>query len=160
MAVESYPNTLLAFGLLSHLENQVLKKERIESVPQIGNIQLLVSNMAPRCCVQFYKLEIDDNFRIGDYILRISYTKQVVHMLCQVYFKDFYERLCGRYVGRSGINYSVKIDNNKRRVVDSKKGKEVPTVENLKQISLQIGNVFKMTNPQGMDEFWDKTMKM
>jgi hypothetical protein len=53
-----------------------------------------------------------------------------------VYFKDFYERLCGRYVGRSGINYSVKIDNNKRRVVDSKKGKEVPTVENLKQISL------------------------
>jgi hypothetical protein len=38
MVVESYPNTLLAFGLLSHLENQILKKERIESVPQIGNI--------------------------------------------------------------------------------------------------------------------------
>ncbi len=53
-----------------------------------------------------------------------------------MYFKDFYDRLCGRYVGRSDINYSIKIDNNKRRVVDFKKGKEVPTVENLKQISL------------------------
>jgi len=36
--MESYPNTSLAFGLLSHLENQVLNKERIESVPRIGNI--------------------------------------------------------------------------------------------------------------------------
>jgi hypothetical protein len=92
--------------------------------------------MTPRCCAQFYKLEIDDNFKIGDYILRTSYTRQVVHMLYYVYFKDFYDRLCGRYVGRSDINHSIKIDNNKRRAVNSKKGKEVLAIEDLKQISL------------------------
>jgi hypothetical protein len=40
-------------------------------------------------------------------------------------------------VGRSDINYTIKIDKNNRRVVDSKKGKEVPIVEDLKQISLE-----------------------
>ncbi len=53
-----------------------------------------------------------------------------------MYLKDFYDRLCGRYVGRNDINYSIRIDNNKKRVVDSKNGKEVHAVKDLKQINL------------------------
>jgi hypothetical protein len=43
--------------------------------------------MAPRCCAQFYKPTVDDSFKIEDYILKISYTRQVAHMFHRVYFR-------------------------------------------------------------------------
>jgi hypothetical protein len=49
-----------------------------------------------------------------------------------MYVKDFYGRLCWRYVGRNDANYSIRIDNNRKITVDSKKEEEVPTIEDLK----------------------------
>ncbi len=69
---------------------------------------------------------------IGDRILGISHTRQATHLLCWMYVRDFYGRLCWRYVGRSDANYSIRIDNNRKRTVDSKKEEEVPTIEDLK----------------------------
>jgi hypothetical protein len=66
----------------------------------------------------------------------MSQIRWVVHLLCWIYFKDFYGRLCWRYVGKSDINYSIRIDNNRNKVVDSKKEEEIPAVEDLKQIKL------------------------
>jgi hypothetical protein len=73
---------LLALDLLNHLTNKKLNKKRIELVLQIGDIWVLASIIAPRCCVQFYKLEGNDNFKIRDHILRISCTRHVAHMFC------------------------------------------------------------------------------
>jgi hypothetical protein len=73
--------------------------------------------------------EIDD--RIGGHILRISHIGQVTHLLCWMYVKDFYGRLCWRYVGRDDTNYNIRIDNNRKRTIDSKK-EEVPAIEDLK----------------------------
>jgi hypothetical protein len=36
-------------------------------------------------------------------------------MFCWVYYKDFYDRLCWRYVGKSVVSYNIEIDNNKRK---------------------------------------------
>jgi hypothetical protein len=49
-----------------------------------------------------------------------------------MYVRDFYGRLCWRYVKRSDANYSIRIDNNRKRAVDFKKEEEVPTIEDLK----------------------------
>ncbi len=68
--------------------------------------------------------------RIGDHIMRIVYTSQTTHLLCWVYFRDFYGKMCWR----SDNNYNIKIDNNRRRAVDSKKEKDILIIENLKKI--------------------------
>jgi hypothetical protein len=44
-----------------------------------------------------------------------------------MYVRDFFGRLCWRYVGRSDTNYGIKIDNNRKRVIDYKKEEEVPS---------------------------------
>jgi hypothetical protein len=69
--------------------------------------------------------EIDDTIKIGDRSLKISHTRQATHMLCWMYVRDFYGKLCWRYVGRSDADYSIKIDNKIKRTVDSKKEEEV-----------------------------------
>jgi hypothetical protein len=74
--------------------------------------------------------------KVGDYILKISHIGQAAHLLCWIYSKDFYNKLCWRYVGRSDANYNIKIDNNKRKVVDSNKEKEVLSTKDLKHINL------------------------
>jgi hypothetical protein len=53
--------------------------------------------------------------KVGDCILKISHISQATHLLCWIYSKDLYGRLCWRYVGRSDANYNIKIDNNKRK---------------------------------------------
>jgi hypothetical protein len=77
---------------------------------------------------------VDAHVKIGDCIMRIAYTCQTAHLLCWVYFRDFYRRMCWRYVGTSYINYSIKIDNNRRRVIDFKKEEKNSIAEDLKQI--------------------------
>lgn len=79
-----------------------------------------------------FHTQVDDNFNIRDQILRISYTWQVTHMFCWVHYKDFYDRLCWRYVGKSDVNYSIRIDNNRRRVMEFEKEANVLIVEDLK----------------------------
>jgi hypothetical protein len=43
-----------------------------------------------------------------------------------------YIRLCWRYIGRNDANYSIKIDNKRKRAVDFKKEEEVLAIEDLK----------------------------
>jgi len=49
-----------------------------------------------------------------------------------MYVKDFYGRLCWRYVGRSDTNYSIIINNNIKIIVDSEKEEEVHATKDLK----------------------------
>lgn len=63
--------------------------------------------------------------------MKITYTWQVAHMFCWVYYKDFYDRLCWRYVGKSVVSYNIEIDNNRRKETNL-------VIKDLKQISLQI----------------------
>jgi hypothetical protein len=79
--------------------------------------------------------------KIGDYILRIAHTSQFAHLLCWIHSKDFYGRLCWRYVGRSDMNYNIMIENNKKRAIDSEKEEEILVVKDLKQISFRIMKV-------------------
>jgi hypothetical protein len=44
--------------------------------------------------------------------------------------------LCWRYVGRSDANYNIKIDNNKRKIIDFDKEEEVFVAKDLKHINL------------------------
>ncbi len=125
-------STSLAFGPLHHLKNQKLERERIKSIPQIGNLWILSNIIIPRCCPQFYKLGIDDKIKIGDHILRISHTWQATHLLCWMYVRDFYGRLCWRYVGRSDVNYNIRIDNNRKKTMDFEREEDVPTTKDLK----------------------------
>jgi len=55
-----------------------------------------------------------------------------VHSLCWICLKDFYGRLCWRYVARNDINNIIRIDNNRKKVVDSEKEKEKPAIVDLK----------------------------
>jgi hypothetical protein len=64
--------TSLALGLLNHLENQIL--ERIKSIAQVRDLWIPLDVTIPRCCAQFYMLEINDKIKIGNCILRISHT--------------------------------------------------------------------------------------
>ncbi len=59
-----------------------------------------------------------------------------MHSLCWICLKDFYGRLCWRYVARNDINNIIRIDNNRKKVVDSEKEKEKPAIVDLKQIKL------------------------
>jgi hypothetical protein len=43
-------STSLALGPLHHLENQKLKRERIKSIPQVGDLWILSDVTIPRCC--------------------------------------------------------------------------------------------------------------
>ncbi len=49
---------------------------------------------------------------------------------------DFYGTLCWRYVGKSDANYSIRIDNNRKRAIDFEKEEEIPIAKDLKQIIL------------------------
>jgi hypothetical protein len=49
-----------------------------------------------------------------------------------MYVKDFYGRLCWRYVRRSDANYSSRIDNNIKIIVDFEKEEEVHATKDLK----------------------------
>jgi hypothetical protein len=42
--------------------------------------------------------------------------------------------MCWRYVERSDINYNIKIDNNRRMVVNSEKEEDISVIEDLKKI--------------------------
>ncbi len=64
--------------------------------------------------------------------MKISQTRQAMHSLCWIYFKDFYGRLCWRYVGRNDINNNIRIDNNRKKVVDSEKEEKILAIEDLK----------------------------
>jgi hypothetical protein len=64
----------LALGLLNHLENQRLERERIKSITRVGDLWIPLNVTIPRCCAQFYMLKIDDRIKIGDCILKISHT--------------------------------------------------------------------------------------
>jgi hypothetical protein len=81
-------------------------------------------------------LEIDDRIKIGNCILRISHTWQATHVLCWMYVREFYGRLCWRYVGWSDANYNIKIDNNRKKTMDFESEEEVLTTKDLKQIIL------------------------
>jgi len=74
--------------------------------------------------------------KVGDCILKISHIGQATHLLCWIYSKDFYGRLCWRYVGRSDANYNIKIDNNKTKIIDFDKEEEVLVAKDLKHINL------------------------
>jgi len=75
-------STSLALGPLSHLENQKLEREKIKSIPRVGNLWIPLDITIPRCYVQFYMLEIDDRIKIGDRFLRISHIGQAAHIYC------------------------------------------------------------------------------
>lgn len=111
----------LALGLLNQLDNQKLKKENINFIPIINDLWIPLDLTILGCCAQFYRPKINDKVKIGDHILKISHIGQAAHLLCWIYSKDLYIKLCWRYVGRSDANYNIKIDNNKRKVVDFSK---------------------------------------
>jgi hypothetical protein len=128
--------TPLALGPLNQLENQKLEKENINYIPRISDLWIPLDFTIPRCCAQFYRPKINDRVKVGDFILKISHIGQATHLLCWIYFKEFYGRLCWRYVGKSDANHDIKIDNNMRKIIDSKKEEEVLAVKDLKHINL------------------------
>jgi len=107
--------TSLALGPLNQLENQKLKKEKINYILGINDLWIPLDFTIPGCCAQFYKPKIDDKVKVGDCILKISHIGQATHLLCWIYFKEFYGRLCWRYVGRSDASHDIKIDNNMKK---------------------------------------------
>jgi hypothetical protein len=127
---------LLTLGPLNHLENQSLEREKIKSIPRVGDLWIPLDITILECCAQFYMLEIDDRIKTRGCILRISHIRQVMHLLSWMYVRDFYGRLCWKYIGRNDANYSIKIDNKRKRVVDFKKEEDVLAIEDLKQIIL------------------------
>jgi hypothetical protein len=79
-----------------------------------------------------FHTQVNDSLNIRDRILWTSNTWQVAHIFCWVYYKDFNDRLCWRYVGKSDVSYSIRIDNNRRRVMEFEKEIDVLAVEDLK----------------------------
>lgn len=129
-------STSLALGPLNQLENQRLKKEKINYIQRINDLWIPLDLTILRCCAQFYRPKINDMVKVGDRILKISHIGQAAHLLCWIYSKDFYSKLCWRYVGKSDANYNIKIDNNKRKVIDFNKEEEVISAKDLKHINL------------------------
>ncbi len=59
-----------------------------------------------------------------------SHTQVRLHTW--IYSKDFYGKLCWKFVGRNDMKCNIKIENNKKRAIDSERKEEIPTVEDLK----------------------------
>jgi hypothetical protein len=101
-AIQGY--ILLVLGPLNKLEDQRLEREKIELIPSVGDIWTPSDVTILGCCVQFYKIKLDDRIKIGDHILRITHINQVAHLLCWIYSRDFYGKLCWRYVRKNDMN--------------------------------------------------------
>jgi hypothetical protein len=64
------------------------------------------------CCSQFYKPELDDKTKKGNHILKISSYGKGLHMICWLYYTDFYGCFFWRYVSISDMEYIIRIGSN------------------------------------------------
>lgn len=93
---------------------------------------ILVDTNIKECCAKFYCPELDHNIRVRDQNLRVSHSGRNACLQCWNYYKDMYGKLGWKLASNSDISYSIKVDDNRKRVVTSEgetKGKE--TVEPL-----------------------------
>ncbi len=63
--------------------------------------------------------------RIGDMFIRIVYLGKNSHLLCWIFSKGLYGKLGWGFVGNNDVCFSIRINDNKIKVVRSKRKEEV-----------------------------------
>jgi hypothetical protein len=101
-----------ALDLLKQLKIQCVFKKRITSVLRLGDVWVPVNSSVKHYCAQFYRPKLDNKIKEGDHILKITYIGGESHMLFWVFCIDLYGRLNWRDIGKSDLNYNIKIGSN------------------------------------------------
>jgi hypothetical protein len=115
-----------ALGPLKHLEVQWVIRMKINAISRVRNIWIPIDTSLKICYAQFYKLELARRSKTRDRILRITYFGKDSHMLCWLDCTDIYGRLFWRYIGRSDMDYNIKVGSNRLQYVEfEEKGDEV-----------------------------------
>jgi hypothetical protein len=76
-----------------------------------------------------FRLEIDNKIRIGNMLIKTLYSNGI-----RIFSKGLYGKLGWGFVGKSDICFSIKIDDNRIRVVRLERREKVFEVDDLKQI--------------------------
>ncbi len=110
-------STSQAFGPLKCLEVQRVAKEKITTMLKVGDIWIPVDTNIKNCCTQFYKIELNTRITKGNRILKISSSKKGYHMLCWLYYINFYGRLFWRYASINDMEFNIRISSDRLQYV-------------------------------------------
>jgi hypothetical protein len=123
-------------GPLEITKQQRIAKELSISIPRLGNIWIFIEIELESYFIQFYRPKLDQKLHVGDRLIRIMFSGKSAHLLCLMFSRCLYGKLGWEIVGKIDINFNIRIEDNKIKVVRSKKKKELLEVDDLKQIFL------------------------